>query len=92
MHLVHWTKQHSLVRRATIATEEEEILGGYMSNEEENLPGEGMSNDEALDFPKIKSFCANILKTLVPPLLKDTEGAKRLNAAAEPFMPRRIMR
>jgi hypothetical protein len=73
--------------------QEEEAINGNIAVEEVNLPRvDGMSNEETLAFAKIKSFCANILKTLAPPLLKEIEGAKKLNAAADPFTPRRITR
>lgn len=75
------------------AIQEEEALEEDKTVAEGNPPREGgMSNEEMLAFAKIKSFCANILKTLAPPLLKEIEGAKKLNAAADPFTPRRITR
>ncbi|KAK1663152.1 hypothetical protein QYE76_051311 [Lolium multiflorum] len=52
----------------------------------------GMSESETIAFAKIKAFCANILKTLAPPLLKEVQGATRLCAEAEPFTPRRLTR
>jgi hypothetical protein len=51
-----------------------------------------MSSEEAQALAKIKSFCANIMKMLAPPLLKEIESARTLNAAAEPFTPRRVTR
>jgi hypothetical protein len=47
-------------------------------------------NSEA--YRKIKHFCANILKTLAPPLLKEIESSSSLRATAEPFTPRRFTR
>jgi hypothetical protein len=40
---------------------------------------------------RIKLFCAKILKTLAPPLLKETDVARKL-AESEPCTPRRITR
>jgi hypothetical protein len=41
---------------------------------------------------RMKNFCARILKTLAPPLLREVEFASMLRAAAEPFTPRRSSR
>ncbi|KAK1604374.1 hypothetical protein QYE76_028047 [Lolium multiflorum] len=40
---------------------------------------------------RIRTFCARIVKSLAPPLLKELETS-RLNAQAVPFTPRRITR
>jgi hypothetical protein len=40
---------------------------------------------------KIRAFCARIVKTLAPPLLREIESSK-LNAQAEPFTPKRVTR
>jgi hypothetical protein len=41
---------------------------------------------------KLKEFCANIIKTLAPPLLREVQLANALRADAEPFTPRRVTR
>jgi hypothetical protein len=41
---------------------------------------------------RMKNFCARILKTLAPPLLREVESASMLRAAAEPFTPCRSSR
>ncbi|KAK1561270.1 hypothetical protein QYE76_000106 [Lolium multiflorum] len=41
---------------------------------------------------KLKEFCANIIKTLAPPLLREVQLANTLRADAEPFTPRRVTR
>jgi hypothetical protein len=40
--------------------------------------------EEQAAFAKMKSFCAGILKTLAPPLLREIESSKLL-PEAEPF-------
>lgn len=52
---------------------------------------EGMTCQEAVAFAKLKSFCANIVKRLAPPLLKEVQ-ASALRTEAEPFTPRRSTR
>jgi hypothetical protein len=47
--------------------------------------------EEQAAFAKMKSFCAGILKTLAPPLLREIESS-RLLPEAEPFTPRRVTR
>jgi hypothetical protein len=47
---------------------------------------------EVLAMARIKAFCASILKTLAPPLLREIEASKRLRAEAEPFTPMRVTR
>jgi hypothetical protein len=54
--------------------------------------GTGMSRKEEIALWKIKSFCANLLKMLAPPLLKEIESSKDLRADAEPFTPKRLTR
>ncbi|KAM0834673.1 hypothetical protein ACQ4PT_063446 [Festuca glaucescens] len=49
----------------------------------------GMENEATA---RIKTFCANIIKALAPPLLREVESANRLRAEAEPFTPRRVTR
>jgi hypothetical protein len=51
-----------------------------------------MHPDEQAAFAKMKSFCASILKTLAPPLLREIESSAKLRPGAEPFTPRRITR
>jgi hypothetical protein len=53
---------------------------------------DGMSSAERSAFTKMKTFCAGILKTLAPPLLREIESSARLRPEAEPFTPRRITR
>jgi hypothetical protein len=72
------------------------IIGAHGSPSR-SARGEGMATQsvprgesgvqESQAMTKIKSFCANILKTLAPPLLKEIESSNRLSAAAEPFTP-----
>jgi hypothetical protein len=54
----------------------------------QNLPQE----TEGGDLACIKAFCASIIKTLAPPLLREVESMSRLRADAEPFTPRRVTR
>jgi hypothetical protein len=51
-----------------------------------------MSEAERLAMARMKSFCARILKSLAPPLLREVESASSLRAEAEPFTPRRSTR
>jgi hypothetical protein len=53
---------------------------------------QGNAGLDAAALLKIKSFCASILKTLAPPLLKEIETSSRLRAEAEEFTPRRVTR
>jgi hypothetical protein len=77
-----------LVPRCVAQQEEEQIR----PEEDEHQSGEGMSSAEMQALAKIKSFCANIMKMLAPLLLKEIESTRTLNAAAEPFTPRRVTR
>jgi hypothetical protein len=45
-----------------------------------------------VEADRIKAFCARVLKMLAPPLLREIESSRKLNAEAEPFTPRRITR
>jgi hypothetical protein len=47
---------------------------------------------ERLALGRIKTFCASILKKLVPPLLREVESSSGLRADAQPFTPRRLTR
>jgi hypothetical protein len=41
---------------------------------------------------RIKAFCASVIKTLAPPLLREVESSAKLRATAEPFTPKRVTR
>jgi hypothetical protein len=47
---------------------------------------------EDMVLGRMKQFCARILKTLAPPLLKEVQSNTRLRPEAEPFTPRRSTR
>jgi hypothetical protein len=49
-----------------------------------------MTPEERSAFAKMKTFCANILKTLAPPLLREIESSSRSRLDTEPFMPRHV--
>jgi hypothetical protein len=51
-----------------------------------------MTAAEKLATARMKEFCARILKSLAPPLLREVESMSSLRAAAEPFTPRRSTR
>jgi hypothetical protein len=51
-----------------------------------------MTEAEKLATARMKEFCARILKSLAPPLLREVESVSSLRAAAEPFTPRRSTR
>jgi hypothetical protein len=53
---------------------------------------DGMSMAERTAFSKMKTFCAGILKTLAPPLLREIESSACLRPEAKPFTPRRVTR
>ncbi|KAM0866548.1 hypothetical protein ACQ4PT_042574 [Festuca glaucescens] len=62
----------------------------------ENVPDEeqcqALAAQERLALEKIKGFCANLLKKLAPPLLRELDSSKKLRVEAEPFTPRRVTR
>jgi hypothetical protein len=72
----------------------EEVVQVERANVEEpnHRTDQGMTPSEEIAFAKINAFCANILTTLAPPLLKEIEGAAKLRAEAEPFTPKRMTR
>jgi hypothetical protein len=51
-----------------------------------------MQSLEGEELSRIKAFCAHMLKTLAPPLLREVESTNKLRADAEPFTPRRMTR
>jgi hypothetical protein len=51
-----------------------------------------LGSDGGEELLRIKAFCAHILRTLAPPLLREVESANKLRADAEPFTPRRVTR
>ncbi|XBJ10864.1 hypothetical protein VPH35_015647 [Triticum aestivum] len=51
-----------------------------------------LSNKEQLALSNIKTFCAGLLKKLVPPLLKEFEGLRGVKPGQDPFTPRRTTR
>jgi hypothetical protein len=53
------------------------------------INGETSGTDQVA---RIKAFCASVIKTLAPPLLREVESSVKLRATAEPFTPRRVTR
>lgn len=60
-------------------------------NTGEDLSRGGMTTQEAIAFDRLKTFCANIMKKLAPPLLREVQ-ASSLRPEAEPFTPKRTTR
>jgi hypothetical protein len=62
----------------------------------DNVPDEeqcqALAAQERLVLAKIKGFCANLLKKLTPPLLREIDSSRKLRVEAEPFTPRRVTR
>jgi hypothetical protein len=48
-----------------------------------------MKEAEVVALGRMKAFCARILKTLAPPLLREVQAASVLRPEAEPYTPRR---
>jgi hypothetical protein len=48
-----------------------------------------MKEAEVVALGRMKAFCAKILKTLAPPLLREVQAASVLRPEAEPYTPRR---
>lgn len=76
----------------TAETRSEQAIG-MEENEyiQQRADTEGMTAQEAVVYRKLKSFCANIIKKLAPPLLWEVQ-ASQLRPEAEPFTPKRTMR
>lgn len=51
----------------------------------------GMTQQEGVAYEKLRAFCANIMKKLAPPLLREVQ-ASSLRPDAEPFTPKRTTR
>jgi hypothetical protein len=51
-----------------------------------------MKAEEVIALGRMKAFCAKILKTLAPPLLREVQATSALRPEAEPFTPRRSTR
>jgi hypothetical protein len=47
---------------------------------------------EIVATEKLRSFCAKIIKTLAPPILKEIEMATKARSETEPFTPKRFTR
>jgi hypothetical protein len=64
-----------------------------VGNEGGKLQPEGKESEMVgLELARIKGFCANIIQTLAPPLLKEIDKTTKLRAEAEAFTPRRVTR
>lgn len=52
---------------------------------------DGMTMQEGIAYDSLKTFCANIMKKLAPPMLREVQ-ASSLRLDAEPFTPKRTTR
>jgi hypothetical protein len=74
---------------------EEDLVGrnmGGSSVPEAAAVQDTQQGTEAGDLACMKAFCASIIKTLAPPLLREVESMRTLSADAEPFTPKRVTR
>ena len=62
-----------------------------MLSSERGGTAENLNGQDAMAFDRLKIFCANIVKKLAPPLLKEVR-ASTLRPEAEPFTPKRTTR
>ena len=78
---------------ALVVARETDIQGGMATQhgEAEDIVSSGITPQEIVAYSRLKTFCANIIKRLAPPLIKEVQ-ASSLRPEAEPFNPRRRTR
>jgi hypothetical protein len=66
--------------------------GSNAAGESERMHTNDIQGQDDVAAARLKRFCANIIKALAPPLLREVETSNKMNADAEPFTPRRVTR
>jgi hypothetical protein len=70
----------------------EAMIPAAQNGDAVNTPADVAQGHLDPETAKLKEFCANIIKTLAPPLLREVQLANTLRVDAEPFTPRRVTR